>query len=260
MGGPVDPRVLPAPYPGLLPRPRRRADTGAHVRVRRRFAHAAGGARHLGTAQRAARGHAHGDLASVGDVGRRRTGVRARALLRDLALRGDRAGRAAPGPDAAARRGRPGLRAHRAAHHPGRRRFHAHDRHRRGPRGGGANGRRGTPRHGQASRRRGASRAPPSITPAPRGRAAGITPAAWASLPRARAQATPASTSPRATSTPPTTTHPGVGSGTTVIPPGPAGGSRHAGGGHHAGSGSGVTVIGGRPGVAFRRIGYHHHR
>ena len=39
--------------------------------------------------------------------------------------------------------------------------------------------------------------------------------------------------------------HPGVGSGTTVIPPGPAGGSRHAGGGHHPGSGSGVTVIGG---------------
>jgi hypothetical protein len=39
--------------------------------------------------------------------------------------------------------------------------------------------------------------------------------------------------------------HSGVGSGTTVIPPGPTGGSRHAGGGHHAGSGSGVTVIGG---------------
>ena len=84
--------------------------------------------------------------------------------------------------------------------------------------------------------------------------------AAWASLPRARAQATPASTSTRATSTPPTTTIPASALGTTVIPPGPAGGSHHAGGGHHAGSGSGVTVIGGGPASRSRRIGHHHHR
>jgi hypothetical protein len=49
--------------------------------------------------------------------------------------------------------------------------------------------------------------------------------------------------------------HPGVGSGTTVIPPGPTGGSRHAGGGHHAGSGSGVTVIGGGPTQSSQRSG-----
>ncbi|MGH2891949.1 MAG: hypothetical protein ACRDPM_01590 [Solirubrobacteraceae bacterium] len=42
--------------------------------------------------------------------------------------------------------------------------------------------------------------------------------------------------------------HPGVGSGTTVIPPGPAGGSHH-GATHHpsSGSGSGTTIIGGGP-------------
>ena len=40
--------------------------------------------------------------------------------------------------------------------------------------------------------------------------------------------------------------HPGVGSGTTVIPPGPpAGGSHHGGSRHRPGSGTGVTVIGG---------------
>jgi hypothetical protein len=40
-----------------------------------------------------------------------------------------------------------------------------------------------------------------------------------------------------------------VAPSTTVIPPGPAGGSHHAGAGHHPsrGSGTGTTVIGGGP-------------